>query len=32
MAFLNDGRWLGLATFLPHRKLLRSLEGLIVAT
>jgi hypothetical protein len=32
VAFLNDGRWLGLATFLPHRRLVRSLENLIAVT
>ena len=31
-AFLNDGRWLGLATFLPHRRLMRSLKKLIAVT
>jgi hypothetical protein len=25
VAFINDGRWLGLATYLPHRKLLNAL-------
>jgi hypothetical protein len=24
IAFINDGRWFGLATYLPHRKLLNA--------
>lgn len=28
-AFINDGRWLGLVTYLPHRKLLNALRSLV---
>jgi hypothetical protein len=28
VAFVNDGRWFGLAACLPHRKLLKALESL----
>lgn len=30
VAFINDGRWLGLATYLPHRKLLNAPRSLVV--
>lgn len=29
VAFFNDGRWLGLGVYLPHRGLLRALNALI---
>ena len=29
VAFINDGRWLGLATYLPHRKLFDALGSLV---
>jgi hypothetical protein len=29
VAFFNDPRWFWLASYLPHRSLVRSLEGLI---
>jgi hypothetical protein len=29
VAFINDGRWFGLATYLPHRKLLNALRSLV---
>jgi hypothetical protein len=29
VAFINDGRGLGLATYLPHRKLLNALRSLL---
>jgi hypothetical protein len=27
--FINDGRWFGFATYLPHRKLLNALRALV---
>jgi hypothetical protein len=27
--FVNDGRWFGLATYLPHGRMVAALEGLI---
>jgi hypothetical protein len=29
VAFINDGRWLGLATYVPNRKLLNALRSLV---
>jgi hypothetical protein len=29
VAYVNDGRWGGLATYLPHRVLLEALTGLV---
>jgi len=29
VVFVNDSRWFGLATYLPHRSLVRSLQALI---
>jgi hypothetical protein len=28
VAYINDGRWFGLATYLPHKKLLMALSSL----
>jgi hypothetical protein len=29
IVYINDGRWFGLATYLPHRKLLNALRSLV---
>jgi hypothetical protein len=29
VAYINDGRWFGLATYLPHWRLLNALRSLI---
>ena len=29
VAYINDGRWFGLRTYLPHRKLLNALRSLM---
>jgi hypothetical protein len=29
VAYINDGRWLGLATYLPNKKLLSALSSLV---
>jgi len=31
VAYINDARWVGLASFLPHRAILRALRALVPA-